>query len=111
MDMIPGLYKASFSTPYGSGSGVVHVQSGQLHGGDSMMMYVGGYSASNGNFKATVKVNRHTTDPNMISVFGIDDFSIDLVGQYDDHGNVVCAGTSPQAPGVNFKANLLRLAA
>lgn len=109
--MIPGLYKADFATPLGSGAGVIHIQDGKIRGGDSVMMYVGDYVAANGNFTATINVDRHTVDPNVISVFGIDKLSIHLAGKYDNAGNATCFGTSPQAPGVNFNANLQRIAA
>jgi hypothetical protein len=36
-----GHYKVEFQTPLGVGAGVVFYQNGAVHGGDSMMAYMG----------------------------------------------------------------------
>lgn len=88
------------------GAGVVFAQDGKMYGGDSGIYYLGAYRAANGQMQAQVHINRHTYDPNIVSVFGKDQVTIDIVGSYDNQNNVKCTGTSAQAPGVPFTAEL-----
>lgn len=103
--MRDGLYKVQFSTPLGVGFGVVYANGGKMWGGDAGIYYLGTYSDVNGDLTATVRIDRHASFPGSMSVFGIDKATINLTGKVQGN-SVVADGTSPQAPGVKFKANL-----
>lgn len=105
--MRDGLYKVEFRTPRGAGAGVVHLVGGKLWGGDSGIYYLGTYSLDGGNFTAEVKTGRHSQ--NLASVFGVDAVRIHLQGQ-SAGDSAVLQGTSPDAPGISFQAELARIA-
>jgi len=103
-----GLYKVAFRTPRGEGSGVVHLQDGKLHGGDSMQYYVGEYHAEGDHFRADVASKEHSRYPGMQSVFGVPTAHISLTGKFQgDTGTF--DGTAREAPGVKFTATLTRI--
>jgi hypothetical protein len=98
-----GLYIVKFSTPMGSGAGVVILTSGKLRGGDSAIVYSGSYSQDGDQFTAEVKTFRHTNG--MPSVFGAADrVSMTLKGKSLNDA-ATCTG---QAAGVAFQAELHR---
>lgn len=103
-----GLYKASFSTPFGSGDGVVYMRDGQLWGGDSMMFYRGTYTVSGNKLSAEVKSEVHSKTPGMVSVFGADRVAITAVGAHTGT-QATLSGTAPQAPGVTLLVKLNKL--
>ena len=103
--MKPGLYATHFITAHGSGAGVVYLSEGRLRGGDGALFYVGDYTVDGESFRATVRTARHTPDPELESVFGVDEVDIHLNGKWS--GNMITAeGLSPQAPGIRFQAHL-----
>ena len=105
--MREGLYKVEFSTPLGMGYGVVHAKGGKMLGGDSSMYYVGSYTVESGTLTATIKVDRHSPAL-QTTVFGRDNVTIHVAGKVN--GNAIAAkGTSPQAPGIGFQANLTHI--
>lgn len=104
-----GLYKVTFSTPLGVGFGVVYAHNGELHGGDTMMYYIGSYSSDGNKMTAEVQVDAHSQVPGMGSVLGAQKATLSLRGTFQG-GRVECQGTSPQAPGLTFKATLDRIA-
>jgi len=102
--MLPnGFYVVRFSTPRGSGAGVLMLTDGQLRGGDSAIVYTGTYSQNGDKFTAEVSTNRHTAG--LPSVFGVDAITISLVGTSSGAG-ASCTGT---AAGVTFKAEISRV--
>lgn len=104
-----GLYKVEFTTPKGAGSGVVTLSDGKMGGGDSVLYYRGTYAMNGNSFTATVQTDRHTVAPAMPAVFGQDRVNINVAGTFQgDVANMT--GTAKEAPGVNFKARLSRLA-
>lgn len=103
-----GLYKVHFQTPLGQGTGVVVVNNGRLSGGDSLMYYSGTYEESGNKFNANVLSAKHSTIPGMQSVFGKDRVNIKLSGSSTE-SSAVCKGSSPDAPGISFSAELSRL--
>ena len=102
--MLPnGFYVVRFSTPKGSGAGVLMLTDGQLRGGDSSIAYTGTYSQDGDKFTADVSTNRHTAG--LPSVFGIDAIKISLTGTSSSTG-ASCTGT---AAGVTLKAEIGRI--
>jgi len=95
-----GLYQAKFSTPLGSGSGVVVANNGQFLGGDATIYYSGHYSEDNGAIKASLTTGRH--DPTGRSVFGTDNVTIQLNGSTTDNS----AQMSGNHSGVGFQVSL-----
>ncbi|WP_422026522.1 hypothetical protein [Pyruvatibacter mobilis] len=75
-----GLYKAAFATQLGAGAGVIVLQDGKLRGGDSVIAYVGSYHSDGKNLQAEVSTSRHTEDPEMRSVLGMDSATLKLSG-------------------------------
>jgi hypothetical protein len=103
-----GLYKVEFQTPLGAGAGVVFLQNGKLHGGDSAMFYVGNVSEQGDNLTAEVEGKLHTKVPGMSSVFGVDHTHINLQGK--SSGNTASlTGRAKEAPTVSFQAKLTKI--
>jgi hypothetical protein len=103
-----GLYKVEFKTPLGAGAGVVFLQDGKLHGGDSAMFYVGKVSEKGDDLIAEVEGKLHTNVPGMSSVFGVNHTHINLKGK--GSGNAAnLTGTAKEAPGVAFQAKLTKI--
>ncbi|MGF6231841.1 hypothetical protein QFZ27_005796 [Inquilinus ginsengisoli] len=103
-----GLYSARFGTPLGTGAGVVVLRDGVIRGGDSMMYYIGSYAISGSQLSAEIEVDVHTRQQQMASVFGRDRVSVKLVGAFSAD-TATLKGSSPQAPGVAFSAELRKL--
>ncbi|MBD9569047.1 GrlR family regulatory protein [Ensifer sp. ENS08] len=103
-----GLYRVHFQTPLGSGAGVVHAVDGKMWGGDAGLYYVGSYTTAGDHLTAVVTTDRHTAHNGVTSVFGIDKATINLDGRVSGD-NISAKGTSPQAPGINFTAELSRV--
>lgn len=100
-----GLYKVGFRTPLGYGAGVVVLEDGTLRGGDFAMYYVGTYTVTNGVFVSQVKVRPHSRVPASVSVLGTTEAELNLKGTCS-HNTAAAEGTSPQAPGITFTAEL-----
>ena len=100
-----GHYKVEFETPRGAGAGVVFYQDGLVHGGDSMMAYIGAMTEQNGEIAAEVEATTHTRVPGMMSVFGLDRVTINLLGK-SEGDSITLVGRAIEAPGVNFRAKL-----
>jgi hypothetical protein len=101
-----GKYSAWFRTPLGEGTGVVMFKDGAITGGDSILAYTGSYSQDGNVFTADIATSRHT--PGQLSVFGIDNVDLTLVGK-STPTVASCRGTSRQAPGMAFEATLIRI--
>jgi hypothetical protein len=82
---------------------------GKAQGGDSGLYYDGSYQVSGDQFSATLSTGRHDRNTGMVSVFGVDEVTINLQGSWSGDQATV-RGSSPQAPGVSFDATLKRLA-
>ena len=108
MDIESGLYRVTFGTPMGSGFGVAHLANGKLHGGDTMMAYIGNYSIDEGTFTADVHAFKHSSVPGMASTLGTDDAHLSINGTVAG-STMTGQGTSPQAPGVTLHVKLERL--
>lgn len=104
-----GTYFVRFKTPLGQGGGVFTLQNGKLRGGDGSMIYVGTYhEPSPGIIDADVRVMTHTNwGPGQSSVFGVATADIKLKGSIAG-GSGTVNGSSPQAPGVAFTADVER---
>ncbi|PII38669.1 hypothetical protein T190_17185 [Sinorhizobium meliloti CCBAU 01290] len=103
-----GLYRVHFQTPLGMGAGVVHATDGKMWGGDAGLYYVGSYSTEGDRLTAVVSTNRHTAHNGITSVFGVDKVTINLDGRVSGD-SISAKGTSPQAPGLSFTAELSRV--
>jgi hypothetical protein len=108
MSIQEGLYRVTFGTPLGAGFGVAHLADGKLHGGDSMMAYVGTYSDEGGAFTAQVHAFQHSTVPGMAPVLGTTNAQLSVSGTVNGQA-VNGSGTSPQAPGLTLQFQLERL--
>jgi hypothetical protein len=108
MSIQEGLYRVTFGTPMGAGYGVAYLADGHLHGGDSMMAYVGQYTESDGTFSAQVHSFQHSTVPGMTSVLGTNNAQLNVTGTVNG-GSITGTGTAPQAPGVTLQLHLERL--
>lgn len=104
-----GLYKVTFGTPFGNGYGVVYSEDGKIRGGDSLIYYIGTYSVNGADMSAEVDTDAHSQVPGMTSVLGPSKAKLLLQGRVNGD-TVTCQGTSPQAPGITFKATLQRIA-
>lgn len=100
-----GIYKASFQTPLGQGTGVVVINDGTIKGGDATMYYNGTFQKVGNQVTATLHVGQHTNIPGHSSVFGQNDVNVKLQGASTDTTATI-QGTAAEAPGVQFRAQL-----
>ncbi|MGB3043768.1 MAG: GrlR family regulatory protein [Xanthobacteraceae bacterium] len=107
--MLKGLYKVEFETPRRKAVGVIYAEGGKLHGGSSAFAYLGSYTEHGNTFRGSVGAKRHSNDPSFPSVFGIDDVRIEFQGTAKGEF-AICEGTASEAPSLNFKAVLTRIA-
>jgi hypothetical protein len=103
-----GLYKVAFATPLGSGSGVAYLFDGRIRGGDAGLAYIGEFSLEGGQFKASVRTQRHTTHPGVTSVFGKDTVNINLEGKFEGNSGRM-TGRAAEAPTVQFTATFTKI--
>jgi len=96
-------YTAWFRTARGQGTARVHLADGRISGGDSFFSYGGTYEIEGDRFTATLTTKRFADGPT--TVFGLDEVELKLSGVFK--GTIACcAGTSAQAPDVQFEATL-----
>lgn len=107
--MHEGLYEIRFKTAQGEGRGLVTLKSGEILGGDAIILYAGTYNTGNGQVTAHVKTRRYASVPGMISVFGRDDVQIEFIGTVNGD-SIVGNGSSPNAPGISLNVSMRRLA-
>jgi len=105
---LDGLYRVTFGTPLGSGYGVAYLGDGNLHGGDTMMAYVGSYSIEGSSFTAEVHAFQHSQVPGMTSTLGTNDAQLKITGTVQGD-TMTGQGTSPQAPGITLQVKLDKL--
>jgi hypothetical protein len=102
--MEDGLYKANFTGPLGSGTGVVVLANGKFNGGDSRTPYTGTLEQSGDRVTAALSTFRHSGVG--VSVFGQDNVNVSLRGVSTSTGSATL-----KAHGVNFSVVLNRIAA
>lgn len=100
-----GTYAAWFKTPFGQGTGIVHVAHGKIWGRDGVMTYDGTCEVDGNRFTATVMTKRHTEG--LPTVFG-DDQELELKLEGTSTGKVATyVGTAERFPGVILEGTLL----
>ena len=107
--MQPGIYKASFRTALGEGTGIVVLDAdGNVKGGDDTLFYVGTVSQSGSNVAADFMTGSHTKIAGQESVFGRDIVHCNVRGQAEGD-KALLSGTALEAPGVPFQVILERV--
>jgi hypothetical protein len=108
--MIEGLYKVTYKTPLGEGTGVVTVLGGRIRGGTHSTYYTGTYTlGEDGRFEAQIDIDIHTVVPGLTWVLGVPRARLSLTGRFTGQ-SAKMTGTSPDAPGIGMQARLTRLA-
>lgn len=103
-----GFYKVTFSTPIGLGYGVIFLADGKMHGGDSVMFYVGTYAVQGDTLTATMSAGQHSSAPSMKNVLGVSEATLSI--NVKRLGTALIGrATTPQAPGVNVSITLDKL--
>lgn len=103
--MKEGLYKVTFSSPIGSGRGVVHIRDGLVRGGDAFMYYTGTYTVDGDKLNAHVQIVRHSRAEGDWgqSILGKDDISAHFIGIIRGD-EILAQGKSAAAPGASVNA-------
>ena len=79
--MIEALWSVEFQSSFSMyGNGVAVFETGRIFGGDSSFIYIGNYSVENGNIKADISVKKYANVQGMVSVVGMNDFSLRVTG-------------------------------
>ncbi len=99
-----GSYSAWTRTLPGEGTALTD---GKLTGGDTVMAYTGSYTQAGDDFTADIATKRHTLG--QLSVFGIDEVDLSLVGK-SIGTTASCRGTTRQAPSMTFEVKIIRIA-
>ena len=106
--LLRGLYKVEFETPRRKGVGVLFAENGKLRGGSSAFAYVGSFQQHGQRISGAIKGRRHTNNPSIDSIFGLDEVRIEFHGSsIGDFAQV--EGIAVESPALNFKAVLTRL--
>jgi hypothetical protein len=106
--LLKGLYKVEFETPRRKAVGVVFATDGQLRGGSSAFVYIGSFEQNGQTIRGAITARRHTSDPSIQSVFGIDEVRVDFQGSsIGDYAQV--EGMAAEAPALGFRAVLTRI--
>ena len=106
--MREGFYAIRFRTADGQGSGVLVLEGGRMRGGDSRMAYSGRYTMHGDMLSADLTVRTHTDNPKMSSLFGPDEFTLALHGNFAKDPPEIMA-VSPNVGHVDMSATLHRL--
>lgn len=100
-----GSYTAWFKTPLKQGAGLAHLADGRIEGGDGFMTYAGTYTLIGDRFTAVLQVMRHSEGP--MSVFGVDNFTLDLEGRLV--GKIASfTARAKEVPGMVLEGTLIR---
>lgn len=84
--MIEALWSVEFGSSLGAhGHGIAVFETGRVFGGDSSMMYTGGYKVENGQIHAEINVEKYANFPGMHSIVGMDKFTLVAQGKADPH--------------------------
>lgn len=80
--MLEALWSVEFSSSLssGGGNGVVVFETGRIFGGDSSMIYVGGYKVENGILRVDVNVQTYAHVQGMQSITGLETFNLVATG-------------------------------
>ncbi|RED38149.1 type III secretion system (T3SS) negative regulator GrlR [Rhodopseudomonas thermotolerans] len=106
--LLKGLYKVEFETPRRKAVGVIFAADGRLRGGSSAFAYVGSFEQNGQTIRGAVTARRHTIDPSIQSVFGVDEVRVDFHGStIGDYAQV--EGMAAEAPSLGFRAVLTRI--
>jgi hypothetical protein len=108
--MREGLYRVAFHNIHGAGGGVMYMRGGKMRGGNSAFAFVGSYTETDGVLSVKVSTRLHTHDPNFKPLFGGDDVTIVLKGEFHDD-TIDLEGAALHMPGVTFKAMLTMIEA
>lgn len=100
-----GLYKVSFITPKGQGTGVVVITDGSIKGGDASMYYTGTFEEKNNQVTGKLRVRKHSDVPGIVSVFGLDDIHLSLQGT-STNTSATIEGFAAEAPQIPLQAQL-----
>ena len=109
-DMKNGLYKVTFQSSRGSGTGVIVLNDGRLLGGNAASSFVGTYRTVERSIIATIATSIHTPMRGQHAVLGVADADIALSGSITADGARLC-GSSPLAAGIKLQVALEFLAA
>jgi len=101
-----GDYSVWFRTPGGTGTALVRVRDGRIHGGDAFINYKGSYQFNGKRFDAVINTERHAEGPS--TWFGIDEVTIRISGQSTGR---IASGTATvdQCPGLPLEVTLMRI--
>jgi len=106
--LLKGLYKVEFETPRRKAVGVIFASEGRLRGGSSAFAYIGSFKQDGQSLHGEISARRHTSDPSIQSVFGIDEVRVDFHGSsIGDFAQV--EGIAAESPSLGFKAVLTRI--
>jgi len=99
-----GTYAAWFKTQAGQGTGIAHLDTGKITGGDSILTYCGCYDVAGDRITAVVRTRRHTAGHP--SIFGIDEMTLRLAGTCSET-LIACTGRADEVPEILFEATLM----
>jgi len=83
---LEALWSISFESDTGiGGNGIVVLEAERLFGGDSAMIYTGEYRIKENFVRVRTHVKRYSSPPGMVSVFGFNEFTLEVNGKYDEN--------------------------
>jgi len=107
--VLQGLYKFTFVSERGTGSGVMFAtEGGRMYGGDSNFCFSGNFSTTDGVIAVELQMSRHNHDPKLIAMFDLDHAVLRYTGMVQGE-EVHFDGQSEDLPGVHFRTILTRI--
>ncbi len=103
--MVEGLYAGEFETPFGVGTGVLHLARGQVNGGNSALSYIGEYKLEGNEIKIRIHAKRYAPNVAVASVFGMDDLTIFIEGVIDGK-TIKIDGVAEEVPDMQMQGSL-----
>lgn len=80
------LWSISFESDTGiGGDGIVVFETERIFGGDSAMIYTGEYRIKENYVRVRAHVKRYSSPPGMAPVFGFNEFTLEVNGEYDEN--------------------------
>ena len=107
---LDALWSISFNSDTGIGTdGIVAFETERIFGGDSAMIYTGEYDIKENYVRIRTHVKRYTSPPGMASVFGFNEFTLEVNGKYDEQ-HMTLSGLVAEDPKRAITMTLVRRA-
>lgn len=108
--MLDGFYSLRFTTPLGTGIGVIVLDGERIRGGGEGLYCYGTLQALGAVLAGRVRFGTHHADAEFRSVLGANEGILDLSGELLANGSIAGTAAVLEGPGLTFSFHLSRIA-